>query len=91
MPNSRNGLDLASRIASLRTRLAQAWRLARGIHNVEASKKLEAYAEEMEGDLQKLEAHAAVAKQAAHESAQNAEPEESIAALKPPTDSEPGA
>ena len=75
----------------MRTRLARAWRLARGIHNIEARKKLEAYAEELEGDLQKLEAQAAVAKQAVDESAQSAEPEESITALKPPTDPKTGS
>jgi peptidoglycan hydrolase CwlO-like protein len=74
----------------LRARVAQAWRLARGIHNVEASQKLVAYAEELEGDLQKLEAQAAVMKRAASESAQKPEPEGSIAALKPATDREPG-
>ena len=88
MPSSRGGQDNASWIAFLRERVAQAWRLARGIHNDEASKRLTAYAQELEANLQKLEAQAAVAKQAASEAAQAAAPEEAVAALKPPPDPE---
>jgi len=88
MPSSRGGQDNASWIASLRARIAQAWRLARGINNAEASKNLMAYAQELEADLQKLEAQAAVTQQAAAETERAAEPAEAIAALKPPGDPE---
>jgi len=88
MPTSRGSQDSASWIASLRARVAQAWRLARGISNAEASKNLTAYAQELEADLHQLEAQAAVTQQAAAETARAAEPAEAIAALKPPADPE---
>jgi stress response protein YsnF len=92
MPKSRGGQErgsrIALRIASLRSRVQQAWRLARGIHNVEASEKLKTYAEELEANLQKLEAQAAVIKETTNE-AQQTGPEEAVAALKPPADPKP--
>jgi len=58
MPNSRRGQDIASWIASLRARVDQAWRLARRVHNDDASRNLQAYATELEAKLHELEAQA---------------------------------
>lgn len=74
----------------MRTRIERASRLARGIQNLETRKSLEAYAEELETELQKLEAQAAVTQQAdARDAAQEAAPGPSMAALKPSSDSKP--
>jgi hypothetical protein len=72
MPNSRGGQDKASWIASLRARVEQAWRLARRIHNEDASKNLQAYATELEARLLQLEAQADDATPPAREAAADA-------------------
>jgi hypothetical protein len=88
MPNSRGGQDIASWIAVLRARVEQAWRLARRIHNDDASKNLAAYATELEAKLHQLEVQADVAKPPAADDAREADPAEANAAARPPSDTE---
>lgn len=47
-----------------------------------------AYAKEIEGEIEKLEAQVVVMEQATAERAQASEPEQSVAALKAPNDPE---
>ena len=75
MPNSRRGQDIASWIASLRARVDQAWRLARRVHNDDASRNLQAYATELEAKLHELEAQADTAAPPAPDAATDAPPE----------------
>jgi hypothetical protein len=87
-----NESDLAKllvKIEAQRERAAMARRLAFDVARTDpAADSLQPYAEELEVELEKLEAQAAVLKQAANQAEQEASPEQSIAALKPPADPE---
>jgi len=73
-----------------RERAETARRLAGGLSRTEvAADHLRAYAEELVSKAEKLEAQAAVLKQAANQNAQEVDPQQSVAALKPPIDPEP--
>ena len=76
-------------IEALRQRAAQARRLARAVAHHAASQSLNAFAAEIDSEIEKLEAQAAVMKQAAAETAQASEREQSIAAVKPPSGTGP--
>jgi hypothetical protein len=75
-----------SLIDAQKERAAHARRLAQGIANQSAVHSLTAYAEEIEAEVEKLEAQAAVIKQTAAQAEQATAPEQSIAAVKPPSE-----
>lgn len=82
--------ELLTQIEAQRERIATARRLALGlVPSDRAAIDLRAYAEELEIELEKLDARAAVVRQAANQGAEELDPEQSIAALKPPSDPEP--
>jgi len=81
---------LMMQIETQRERAALARRLARAIASTDpAFGSLNSYAEELEAELEKLEAQVAVLKQAAAQTAEETDPAQPIAALKPPPDPEP--
>jgi hypothetical protein len=89
------GTDLAElllEIEDTRERAQKARRLTRGLSpNHVSTQSLRNYAEELDAKAEKLEAQAAVLKQSATQTVQEGDPQQSIAALKPPIDPEPEA
>jgi predicted nucleic acid-binding Zn-ribbon protein len=80
MPDKADLAQLSLRIATLRERAASARRLAQEITDHEAMQGLQGYADQIEREIEELEAGAAILRQEAHANAD----EPDIAALKPP-------
>jgi hypothetical protein len=84
MPGELSAAELLALAAVEREKAASAHRLAENVNDRTASRGLTQFAEELESHAADLEARAAVMKQSAQET--NAEPEQDIAALRPPAE-----